>query len=122
MIPEKFKNHKLCYVEGDKAYFTNLSLDEQWGDDWDDAPYEHNAGIPYSDSEDQIYTLFFDADISQPSSYFSNSPFSVKAINNGAVAWLSSWDKETNILAGTTVEEFVSKIRNIGGQIYVRYE
>ena len=29
------------------AYFTPVSLDEQWGDDWDDAPYEHNAGIPY---------------------------------------------------------------------------
>lgn len=39
---------KLCYINGSTAYFTTLSLDDQWGDDWDDAPYEHNAGTPYS--------------------------------------------------------------------------
>lgn len=38
---------RLCYVEGDWAYFTTQPLDKQWGDDWDDAPYEHNAGEPY---------------------------------------------------------------------------
>ena len=38
---------KLCYVEGNIAYFTTQDLDKQWGDDWDDAPYEHNAGLPY---------------------------------------------------------------------------
>lgn len=38
---------RLCYVEGAWAYFTTQALDEQWGDDWDDAPYESNAGHPY---------------------------------------------------------------------------
>ena len=39
---------KLCYVEGCFAYFTTLTdIKDQWGDDWDDAPYEHNAGEPY---------------------------------------------------------------------------
>ena len=38
----------LCYVAGNFAYFTTKPLSEQWGDDWDDAPYEHNAGTPYS--------------------------------------------------------------------------
>jgi hypothetical protein len=37
----------LCYVEGFWAFFTTRPLAEQWGDDWDDAPYEHNAGRPY---------------------------------------------------------------------------
>jgi hypothetical protein len=37
----------LCYIEGCWAYFTTQPLDKQWGDDWDDAPYEHNAGTPY---------------------------------------------------------------------------
>lgn len=37
----------LCYVDGNKAWFTTKPLAEQWGDDWDDAPYEHNAGQPY---------------------------------------------------------------------------
>jgi hypothetical protein len=37
----------LCYVSENFAWFTTRSLEEQWGDDWDDAPYEHNAGEPY---------------------------------------------------------------------------
>ena len=52
---EKFLNYKLCYVDSDEyfdapmtLYFTELEdVTEQWGDDWDDAPYEHNAGTPY---------------------------------------------------------------------------
>jgi len=31
-------------------YYTTNSLDKQWGDDWNDSPYEHNAGTPYSAS------------------------------------------------------------------------
>ena len=27
-------------------YFTS-DMAAQWGDDWDDRPYEHNAGKPY---------------------------------------------------------------------------
>lgn len=38
----------LCYVDRPWAYFTTQSLSEQWGDDWNDAPYEYNAGPPYS--------------------------------------------------------------------------
>lgn len=37
----------LCYVEGCWAFFTTKPLSDQWGDDWNDAPYEHNAGRPY---------------------------------------------------------------------------
>ena len=38
------------YIPGDQtllAYFTPLALEDQWGDDWDDAPYDCNAGSPY---------------------------------------------------------------------------
>lgn len=40
---------RLCYIDDDTAtaYFTTQPLAEAWGDDWDDAPYEHNAGTPY---------------------------------------------------------------------------
>lgn len=40
-------SEKLCYVKGSFAYFTTQELSKQWGDDWNDAPYEHNAGEPY---------------------------------------------------------------------------
>ena len=35
------------------AYFTPISLDKQWGDDWNDTPFEHNAGIPYDNDYDE---------------------------------------------------------------------
>src|SRR5687767_4237066 len=38
---------KICYADGRWAHFTTQELSQQWGDDWDDAPYEHNAGWPY---------------------------------------------------------------------------
>lgn len=41
------QKYKLCYVKDNFAYFTTRDLDKQWGDDWNDAPYEHNAGRPY---------------------------------------------------------------------------
>jgi hypothetical protein len=41
------KDPVLCYVDGVFAYFTTQSLKKQTGDDWNDAPYEHNAGEPY---------------------------------------------------------------------------
>jgi hypothetical protein len=38
----------LCYLEDGVAYFTTQDLATQWGDDWNDYPYQHNAGTPYS--------------------------------------------------------------------------
>lgn len=49
------KTFKLCYVEHNWAYFTTQELSKQWGDDWDDAPYEHNAGSPYGPNESYSY-------------------------------------------------------------------
>ena len=38
------KEPVLCYIDQHKrAYFTTQALSKQWGDDWNDAPYEQNA-------------------------------------------------------------------------------
>lgn len=45
------------FIKGTKekfAYFTDIDLKDQWGDDWDDAPYEHNAECPYDDNYVEI--------------------------------------------------------------------
>ena len=47
------EEYKLCYVEGQKAYFTS-NFEKQWGDDWNDRPYECNAGEPYDDWSELI--------------------------------------------------------------------
>ena len=125
----------LCYVEPPFAYFTTRELTKQWGDDWDDAPYEHNAGEPYEPhdkdrerGEDwQVWKLAYEAQLETPAdrALCGYSPYSVQEINAGAVAWLvsSSWDKESvAIQAGCTVAEFVKAAESVGGTVYLPKE
>ena len=39
---------KLCYIDNNKAWFTD-NFEKQWGDDWNDKPYQDNAGKPYNE-------------------------------------------------------------------------
>jgi len=129
------KTFRLCYVEGHFAYFTTQPLDQQWGDDWDDAPYEHNADEPYCPyngrgfNEDgtpkwEIVKVAFDGPFDAPCDRcLGCSPWSVEQINAGAVDWLVSQEhaKETvAIPAGATIQEFTEKINAGGGNAYVK--
>lgn len=119
----------LCYVEKNWAYFTNLPLEYQIGDDWDDAPYEHNAGEPYpwreGYSDEPKYTIIklaFSAPMIEPSEHLFNSPYSVDAINRGDIAWLRpeyAPPAAKPIPAGTTVSEFVRLIKLADGEVYL---
>lgn len=136
----------LCYIESQRAFFTTLALADQWGDDWDDAPYEHNAGEPYiprcswdsvnkvavKDPHDwnqdgtpkwHVFSVFFETDVYEaPATGYGNSPWSVQAINNGNVAWLGQTHYTGKsckpIYAGTTYEEFCRLIAESGGAVY----
>lgn len=86
------------------AYFTRLDLLEQWGDDWNDAPYDCNAEGPYENSEgdiievpfafvgsedDEGYFSTYPLEYNLPKDYGGdNCPWSVEDINLGAVPWL----------------------------------
>jgi hypothetical protein len=126
----------LCYVRGSCAWFTTApiktspgSTHRQWGDDWDDAPYEHNAGEPYEyhpvQKAAEPYSLtrvYFEGDFLQPHEYWTNSPYSVISINEGAVAWLrpaSTSEGGVYIQAGTPLSEFKRLVRKAGGSIFV---
>lgn len=135
----------LCYVSGCWAFFTTQTLDKQWGDDWNDAPYEHNAGTPYGptilykttgpekDPKDwnpdgtpkwEIIKVAWEGDFETPSDGHNNSPFSVEQINAGAIAWLraSRWRSDCKIIipAGTPLDEFKTLIEAGGGHVYKR--
>ena len=44
------------YVAGFTHYFYFTDdMSKQWGDDWNDAPYEHNAEVPYDSETNIIY-------------------------------------------------------------------
>lgn len=123
----------LCYVTNNWAYFTTQKLQHQWGDDWDDAPYEHNSGTPYEFQDHdrkegrqpwEITKVAWDGDFEAPCSGHCNSHFSVEAINSGAVAWLRScvWKSGPTVAipAGTTLERFIELITSNGGSVYLK--
>ncbi len=117
---------KLCYVSMPWCYFTTKELSEQWGDDWNDAPYEHNAGEPYLWRDDgtpkyEVKKVAISADLEQPCDNRFNSPYSVEMINRGDVPWLKTPNyekKKIEIMAGTSLEKFIEIIKAAGGEVY----
>lgn len=126
------------YIEGKQeyyAYFTPISLDKQWGDDWDDTPYEYNAEIPYDDYYDENderveieivkvpFYIPYDSgwNIRFPKDWGGDSSFfCVRDINAGAVAWIfyagdkcKTFKGSAAIHAGCNPEEFLEKIKII---------
>ena len=127
-------NRVLCYVDGNAAYFTTQELKKQWGDDWNDAPYEHNAGTPYTfDKSDaaagkdawEISSIYWAGNFTAPSFGVFNSKWSVDHINQGEIPWLTGTDTKTGnpimIMAGVTFPEFLSLIMAGGGAVAPNY-
>lgn len=142
---EGMEGYKLCYVNrtlhGDyvNLYFTSKELEDQWGDDWDDVPYEHNAGRPYTPcwhnergsskypcdceicqrewNEDgtpkwEVYTLAVKSDVIKLPAYeHYNSPFSVKELNiERDFPWIRFKNSDILIYAGEDIKNVANKI------------
>ena len=115
----------LCYIDQiGRAYFTTQALSKQWGDDWDDAPYEQNAEIPYEDRYDppkwKITVVAY-----KHHKYETPADgvgcYSVEMINQKNVAWLADvWSSREDalepIFAGTPLSQFIQIIRETGGK------
>jgi len=127
-------NPRLCYVSGPWAFLTTCPIDKQWGDDWDDAPYEHNAGEPYGWREEyrergiepyEITRVSWIGELETPADIAGlNSSYSVQQINAGAVAWLTTarWSTVPQVVipAGTTLDDFIRLVERAGGEVYGR--
>jgi hypothetical protein len=121
----------LCLIKYGSAWFTTQELSKQWGDDWNDIPYEHNAGEPYRPHKDdekwEIIQVKYSCSLETPAekAWSGSSRYSVEAINSGAVAWLASdgfVNTTTSITAGTSLREFIRIIKSIGGEVYLPIE
>ena len=115
---KKYYKYKLCYVEQKDdylnlitLYFTN-DMEKQWGDDWDDIPYEHNAGEPY-EHETDVFSIIVNTnweDVITP-----HSPYSVKDINKGIIPWITIPRQGENsifIKAGDTCLSVIDRIKS----------
>lgn len=121
MYLEGKDDYKLCYVEKNFAYFTNLALSKQWGDDWDDICYSDNAGEPYYDDEYQIIKIAYDGQNSYTPQDLHYGRYSVKMINSGAIAWITGniGNKYIAISAGATIREFIEKVTELEENVYL---
>lgn len=147
------KKFRLCYIDQDDEYsedlmlyFTEKDPKEQWGDDWNNRPYEHNAGTPYTDDYSQpeqgvkdgrgiypqieIKKVYIEpgdwrTDFITPRTGCTNSPYSVEDINHGAIPWLviKVEDKvQATFGPETTYEEFLEKARKLPIDLYIKEE
>lgn len=129
----------LCYVEQadfppdvKDAYFTSIALDEQPGTDWDEPLGE--SGLPErrevcggGKGKNKVVMVgrqwllicveFRCAALKSPLELNRKCPYTPNQINAHMSPWLSSSDKSIKIFAGATLEEFIEKIRELGGEI-----
>lgn len=124
---------KLCYIEDKWAYFTSgpiVGPEKQWGDDWNNAPYEYNAEVPYFGGPNDRYVivkLAYEGPVLTPgegAELLGNgaSNVSVEQINRGEVPWLetSKWASSPHVTihAGTDIEAFERLIQYASGKVY----
>jgi hypothetical protein len=102
---------RLCYIDDEEMimYFTNVSMDETNGDDWNDKPYEHNASPPYEEFV-ETRIVFNDCGVFHyPRTGHLNSPYSVDDINNGAIPWVW-YPNHGTLKAGSTLDNVTNKL------------
>lgn len=117
----------LCFVRGGYAYFTTQRLEEQRGEDWDDAPYESCAGPPSASSESpedcSVLVYSYNGTSLETPAELSGcyTAYSVDDINAGAVAWLfgraKNGTRKIAIYAGETLKGFERLIAQAGGTV-----
>lgn len=119
--------YKLCYVNHGYAWFAPYEPTKIYGDDWNDAPYEHNASSPYGYDDDHklevaFIKIVYESDHETPADKgYPNSRYSVEDINQKHVAWLAHSDFPP-IFAGVSIDEFCNAIWKTGGAIYMLKE
>ena len=95
------------------------------GDDWNDAPYEHNAGAPYTTEDCKVLRLtFLDEWVSlkEPCSPYRSSPHTVEEINREGYPWLgykSEYQTWKYVFPGTTVREFLQFIKDSPAELVI---
>lgn len=121
-------NYKLCYISGQWAWFTTAELKDQWGDDWNDYPYEHNAGSPYEWREGRDIPEYSLLEIAWKGPFDPPCDWCevcVQDINQGDVAWLrtSPYYSGTHVAihAGESILGFIEKVCLGGGQIFLPF-
>lgn len=115
------KKYKLCYLENLEnfcytLYFADTEPENVWGDDWDDVPYEDNAGIPYCTEKEGDAPISFKRVVlscwlvrTSYTRHHTCSGYSVEEINKKYTSWLVFDD--TPIFAGYDYDDFIALVQ-----------
>jgi hypothetical protein len=101
-----------------RLYLGADDCNDYWGDDWDNVPYEHNAGLVYARYIQGYVEFAFPLDfaIIEPCYGWANSPFSKEDMKNRKVPCLEiSTDPEIKIYFGDNIDEISKQITGLGG-------
>lgn len=99
-------------------YLGEDNCNDYWGDDWDDAPYEHNAGQVYKRYTQGYVEFVFPLKYSvcEACNGYFNSPFSKEDMMNRKVPCLTiSTEPEIKIYFGDNIDEISKQITELGG-------
>ena len=101
-----------------RLYYGEDDCNDYWGDDWDDAPYEHNAGQVYQRYIQGYveFTFPLKYSVCEPCDDYFNSPYSKEDMKNGKVPCLTiSTEPEIKIYFGDNIDEISKQIIERGG-------
>jgi len=103
-----------------KLYLGADDCEDYWGDDWDDAPYEHNAGRVYPEYIQGYVEFAFPLkyDVCEACNGYFNSPFSKEDMINKKVPCITistSTKPKIEIYFGDNIDEVSKQIIELGG-------
>ena len=113
-IIDFFKNGNIV-----RLYYGEDDCNDYWGDDWDDAPYEHNAGGVYNEYIKGFVDFAFplDFEVIEPSDGYFNSPYSKEDMKNREVQCITiiSNGNKLNIYFEDDTDSTFKAITGFGG-------
>lgn len=102
-----------------RLYLGADDCNDYWGDDWNDAPYEHNAGCVY-DRYIKGYVEFafsLKCNVCETCDEYFNSPFSKEDMKNRKVPCLTIYTELDDLVIyfGDNIDEISKQITELGG-------
>lgn len=119
-----------CELKGNLVRLYLGKNGKQWGDDWDDKPYEHNAGHVYDEFVEKIadISINFEYDVNEPADFAieGNSQWRREDFIKKKIHAISINNPENRssifIYFGETLENILKRIRYVAHNVYIPKE
>jgi hypothetical protein len=116
------EHYRLVYVteisDGSGFAYFSEDPDKERGDDWNDAPWQSNAGPPYGRTRLRVVPFQCDG------LYQTSSDVSIEDLQKGKEPWLKTWNGDSEIRGRIPLPAFIEHIEWAMGECwsYHQYE